>query len=399
MALRMVMKKVLLLCGSHNDLGVMLALKKLGYYIIVTGNKDLPADKFADKKIIADYSNKELVLSIAVEEKIDFVCQCCNDFGVYTAAFVAEKLGIKGYDTYENTLLLHNKDKFKSFIKSLNILSPISDSYNSYEKAISNKYNYKLPIIVKPVDCSAGNGVSVVYNYDDFCKAVKMAFSFSKEKKIVVEKYLNGTQHGFCTFLINQKVVAISSNNEYSIVNPYRVEIDTFPSTTYDDSKDILINAIELIASKLKLTDGIFHLQYIFCDGKPYIIEVMRRTLGNMYSVLSNKLNNLDWDYWEARALLGLSLQDFPKNNFVQEGYYAYKTIVAKKNGKIERIIVSDKLKSHVFEEYFLLNEGDDICDFKKQPIGFLFLIFSSQEEMHRTLIEDYDDGVIVSIS
>lgn len=28
------MKKVLLLCASHNDLGLILLLKKLGYYVV-----------------------------------------------------------------------------------------------------------------------------------------------------------------------------------------------------------------------------------------------------------------------------------------------------------------------------------------------------------------------------
>ena len=94
------MKKALLLCASHNDLGLIRALKKLGYYIIVTGN--IPGQigqKYADKYIKADYSDKELILEIAKREKIDAICQCCNDFGVYTAAYVAEKLNLPGYDS------------------------------------------------------------------------------------------------------------------------------------------------------------------------------------------------------------------------------------------------------------------------------------------------------------
>ena len=100
------MKKVLLLCTSHNDLGLIRGLRKLGYYIIATGNREnSPGEKWVDKWIRADYSNKELILDIAKEEKIDSICACCNDFGVYTAAYVAEKLGLPGYDDYETTLI------------------------------------------------------------------------------------------------------------------------------------------------------------------------------------------------------------------------------------------------------------------------------------------------------
>ena len=103
------MKKALLLCASHNDLGLIWALKRLGYHILATGNlPGLPGEKHVDKYIQADYSDKELILNIAKNEKISAICHCCNDFGVYTAAYVAEKLGLPGYDSYNTTLILHN---------------------------------------------------------------------------------------------------------------------------------------------------------------------------------------------------------------------------------------------------------------------------------------------------
>lgn len=379
-----------MLCGSHNDLGVILALKKLGFYIIVAGNKKLPADKFADKKILADYSDMDLMLSIAKTECIDAVCQCCNDFGVYTASYIAEKLHLKGYDSYETTLLLHNKDKFKKYAKEKGLLSPISEGFTSIDDALKKINTFDLPVIVKPIDCSAGNGVSVVHYKDEFNSALQYAFSFSKASKIVVEPYVDGTQHGFCTYLKDKKVIAVSSNNEYSFLNPYRVEIDTYPSSTFEQSKEILINEIEFIAKDLNLCDGIFHLQYIFSKGKPYIIEVMRRTLGNMYSVLSNKLNNIDWDYWEAKTRVGYSVSDFPKA-VKQEGFYAYKTIVAKSNGVIKKISISDNISKYVFSDFMLLKEGDFVENYLKQPLGFLFLVFSSKDEMDKVLIRNYD--------
>ena len=127
------MKKALLLCSSHNDLGLVRALRKLGYYIIVTGNRaNLPGQKWCDEFILADYSDKEKILEIARKNSIDAIIQCCNDFGVYTAAYVAEKLGLPGYDSYETTLTLHNKDLFKEFAKKHNITSPISTPFSSF---------------------------------------------------------------------------------------------------------------------------------------------------------------------------------------------------------------------------------------------------------------------------
>lgn len=390
------MKKILMLCASHNDIGVLLALKKMGYYIIVTGNRPgLPGEKYADEYIEADYSNKELILSIAKEKKVDRVCQCCNDFGVYTAAYVAEQLGLPGYDSYDTTLKLHNKDRFKEFAAEIGLSTPLSKSFSDKASASSWCDSIEYPIIVKPSDASAGNGISKVESRGDADNAIEKAFSVSRNGHIVIEPYIVGTQHGFCTFLIDRKVVAVCSNNEYSIANPYRVEIDTYPSTTFNESKDYLIGAIEDIAQRLDLCDGIFHLQYIFSNGKPYIIEVMRRTLGNMYSELGNRLNNMDWDYWEARARTGMSLDGFPEM-MGQEGYYAYKTLIGPRNGTVKDVKVSDILKKHTFKQFDLWHPGYEITHHDTEPLGFLFLIFSSQEEMKTILLDDYGGVEVV---
>ena len=210
------MKKALLLCASHNDFGLIRALRKLGYYIIVTGNKPgLPGQKWCDEFIQADYSDKELILSIAKEKRIDAIVQCCNDFGVYTATYVAEQLGLPGYDSYNTCLTLHNKDLFKAFCKKYDIMSPISEGFSKFEEAESYLEETIYPIIIKPTDCSAGNGISKALNYDEAKKALLLAFRKSKVGRVVIEPFIDGTQHGFCTFLKDKKVVNVCSNNEY----------------------------------------------------------------------------------------------------------------------------------------------------------------------------------------
>ncbi|MBP9997252.1 MAG: ATP-grasp domain-containing protein [Lachnospiraceae bacterium] len=389
------MKKALLLCTSHNDLGLVKALKKLGYFIVATGNRDnSPGEKWVDKWVRADYSDKELILQIAKDEKIDAICQCCNDFGVYTASYVAEQLGLPGYDSYETTLTLHNKDRFKAFAKDNDIISPVSVGFDEEEKAIDAIRTMELPLIVKPVDCSAGNGISVVENLEDAEAAIRLAFSKSRLGRIVVEPYLKGTQHGFCTFLYNKKVVAWCSNDEYSIVNPYRVEIDTFPATGWEKCYKILIEQIEKIADILDLKDGIFHLQYIYADGKPWIIEVMRRILGNMYHVPSNEFSGFSWEYWETKARCGLDCSDFPSG--VQgKGCFGYKTILAPHNGEITDITIPKEYSKYIYDSFYLMNVGEVVKNYKQEPVGFLFMMFANDEEMHRVLIDEYRNDLV----
>ena len=126
----------------------------------------------------------------------------------------------------------------------------------------------------------------------------------------------------------------------------------------------------------------------------PQIIEVMRRILGNMYSVPANMLNGFDWDYWEARAKCGLSCENFPRS-MQQEGFYAYKTILAGKNGTIKNISIPKSYEKYLLGTFFVKKPGDKIQNYEKEPIGFMFLIFPSNQKMRQILIENYQNNIV----
>ena len=97
------MKKLLILNGSFCEEPLIKTAKQMGFYVVTTGNMpELCGHKFSDKYINADYSNKEAILQIVKTEKIDHIVSCANDFGALTAAYVAEKMGWEGHDTFAN---------------------------------------------------------------------------------------------------------------------------------------------------------------------------------------------------------------------------------------------------------------------------------------------------------
>lgn len=386
------MKKIVLLLNiSHNELGLIRALHQLDYYIIATGNNPaLPGKQFVDEYVPMDYSNKELILEFAKSRQIDAICPCCNDFGVITAAYVAEQMHLPGHDTYENTLILHHKDKFKEFTKKHHIQSPISTPFTSIEEAKSwVKANAKYPIMIKPVDLTGGKGCSRADNLEDAMSAIDLAFSTSRVKHIVIEPYIEGTQHACCTFLVNQKVKAICSNNEYSITNPYKVEVDTYPAEHFDDIQEFLIGQIEKIASILKLKDGIFHAQYILRDGKPYIFEVMRRILGNLYMLPASKLTGIDWEYWEAKVKCGLNIDDF-QEAMEQNGFWAYRCVMGTKDGVIKDICIPANIQSYIFDKYEIWHPGYVVDNWQNSQLAFYFMQFENAQEMRRVMVDEY---------
>jgi len=294
-------------------------------------------------------------------------------------------------------LTLHNKDRFNEFAKQHGILSPSSEKFNSIEDAEKFLQSCTYPVIMKPVDCAGGKGVNRAENFAEASKFLPLAFEYSKAGRIVIEPFITGSQHGFCTFLRDQKVVLCCSNNEYSVMNPYRVEIDTFPSDDFAENRDKLICIVEKIADILNLKDGIFHMQYILQNGKIYILEVMRRVLGNLYFVPANlNLRGGDIEYWEARARCGLSCQEL-QPCLKSQGFHAYKCILSNRNGKIKNIVIPKEYEKYLIGEFWLKKIGDTVTHYATEFVGFLFFIFRSQEEMHRVLIDEYRTDLVIT--
>lgn len=388
-------KKALIMAGTHNDLGLIASIKKMGYYTICIGNiEGLPGQGQCDEYVPIDYSNANDVLEFAKEKEITNVIPTCNDTAVITACYVDNNLGINNLDNYDTIRILHNKDLFKKYISKFDIFSAKSDYFNKETEAKSFIKNIQYPIIIKPVDSSGGKGINKCNSYLDGEKAIEYAFQNSKCKRIIIEEFIDGTQHGFSTFLVDKKVVAICTNDEFSFENKYRVEIDTFPSSNYNAVSKYLIDKIEFLANKLELKDGIFHLQYIYKNGKPYLIEVMRRIVGNMYHVLGNILTNRNWELMQAEANLGIHVNNTLQID-TQNGFFAYKTIFAEKNGKIKSITIPDAYRPYMFKQYYLYNIGDSVDQYEKTQIGFLFFKFPNKKTMDKILIDEYRNDIV----
>ncbi|MBP5604665.1 MAG: ATP-grasp domain-containing protein [Ruminiclostridium sp.] len=290
------MENLLVLNGSHSDIPLIKAGKKLGFRVITTGNRpDLIGHRYADEYICCDFSDPVAVYNTFKDRHISAVCSCANDFGAITAAFLAEKLGLPGHDTYENALTIHHKDRFKRFAADIGLHTPKAVSFSELSGAIAFEPE-SYPFMVKPIDLTGGKGVSKVYDRGEYEAAVKLAFDLSPSGRIVAEPFIEGTQHSFSTFLIGGRVRAYFSDNEYSYLNKFLVSTSAGPATKVDCAKDILISDAEKTAKALDLKDGVFHYQYILSENnEPFILEITRRCSGDIYPEPVEHATGIKW--------------------------------------------------------------------------------------------------------
>ena len=395
-------KKILIPGGKMSDWALVNAAHRLGMYVITSGtDKAAPAHKYADEYVCADYSDKEAMLKLAIDKKIDYMCSCANDFGMISTAYVCEKLGLPGHDSYETTLTIHNKDRFKPLAKRLGLHTPISEVFSDKDEAIKFAKEQKNKIIVKPVDNVASIGVSQPKNTNEIEKAVEYAFEKSKIKKILVEPFIEGFFTTVTSYILNEEIVAFFADSAYMypqgevIGNEFPMNLrcngGTQPAPWMDEWSPYIIEDFNKLAKELHLVNGKFHAELLVNpkDHTAQIFDVHRRYSG--FSVPWPEWNdtvNILWEDWVLKAECGLDVSDFPIG-IKQNKYIHYRNIYAPKNGLIKRIIFDTYLTAHLInplntslEDKCLILNNIEIKDFKHDPIISVSLRMNSLKEL-----------------
>lgn len=374
-------KRLLILNGSHSEIPLIQSAKNLGFHVITSGNNPhLIGHPYADEYCFADYSDPDAVLKIAEKLKIDAVCSCCNDFGIISASYISEKMHLPGHDSYETTKILHQKDLFKKFAVENDIQTPFAEGFDNRERALSSIKQRKFPLIVKPIDMSGGKGVSFVRAEQEIADAIDLSFSLSHAKRIVVEDFMEGTQHSFSTFIVKGNVVFYFSDTEYSYPNPYLVSTSAAPAVNVNDVADDLILAIEKMTKKLSLKDGIFHVQYLYHNKKASILEITRRGSGDLYPYPVNYSTGLDWAGWIVKAEAGMDCSGFPEVK--QNGFCGRHCIMGSQNGIIKKIVIDKQVKDNIYDKLIWMQEGNRISNYLADKAGIVLLKYSSMDEM-----------------
>lgn len=375
------LKKLLLAGGSYSDIPLINEAKKLGFYVITSGNRvhDL-GHKYSDEHHLCDFSDQDALLELAKKLQIQAIVPSCHDLSMVSCAFVAEKLKLAGYDSYETTLNLHHKDRFRRIADDINLMTPKAYSFDNILNAKKSSDIMPMPCIVKPIDLGGGKGISIIHDSNDLENAINYAFETSKAKKIVIEEFVEGSLQSFSSFIKDQKVVFYFGDNEFSSVNPYGVSTSTSPSKNFDLVKDKLIVEVEKIAAFLNLSNGLLHMQYLQDNDNINVIEFTRRMPGDWYSKPVELSTGINYAYWVLQSFLDGDFSELKHSE--QVGYYSRHCLMAHSNGSIEKIYIDDNIRENIVEKFVWIDNIGTVEDFVYQKFGLFFLKYESLDEM-----------------
>ena len=360
------MKKILILGGSHRDIPLIQAAQELNCHVTTVGNRNFyKGHDYADKYYKIDFNELDTITQIIKDDKIDFLVPGCGEVSYLNSVKLAQKLHIGNFDSLDVAHIVHNKWKFKQFCLKHDISTPKGSLYTDFLDISS----FNFPVIIKPTNLSAGQGVSIATTREAFQNAIQIAQHHAEE--IFVEEYIEGELVAYSVILKDQKVVYGFQGKDDSFLNPYLVST-AYPISFSPKVVKKLNQDIEKLAKLLPLVDGMFHLQIIIKDEKPYIIDVTRRIPGELYPKLIEYCDNINYSKAVVQAY---TTGKITQNLEVKNSKFVIRHVVMPStNGIYQKIFIDDTIKKFIKFRFDMIDEKTQIDDFLHTQIAIIFI-------------------------
>lgn len=391
----MAKKKLMLLGGIRYLLpAIDIAHKHDIYVITVDYLPDNIAHKFSDEYHNVSILDKEAVLTLAKELKIDGILSYAVDPGVVTAAYVAEQMNLPFTCSYESACILQDKSRFRQFLSDHGFNVPNAKGYNNIDDAFKDVDYFYWPVIVKPVDSAGSKGVSKVDDPKDLKAAIAHALTESHNGHFIVEDFLelDGYQSSADCFSIDGKLVYADYSDQLfdkDAANPYTPALEIWPSTMPLAHQYYLTSELQRLITLLNCGTGLYNVESRLCkNGKPYIMEVSPRAGGNRIAELQRMGTGIDLIEAEVFKAIG---EPLPNNISMPhyDGCYVNDIVHSSKAGAFQGLTYEETFKkSHVISEAVYPAIGSHVEAFHgaNNAIGSIFLKFANRQDCENNL-------------
>ena len=307
------MKKILLLGSGELGKEVVIALQRLGQYIIaVDSYKNAPAMQVAHEfEVINMLDGKELD-KIVDKHKPDFIVPEIES--IRTERFYDyEKSGITVIPSAKAANFTMNRKAIRDLAAiDLEIQTAQYKYAKSYEQLKEGVHQIGMPCVVKPLMSSSGKGQSIIKKEEDIIHAWEIAISGSRGDlvEVIVEAFID--------FDFEITLLTLTQNNGNTLFCPaigHRQERGDYQESW----QPINMNATDLkIAQEMakKITkslggSGIWGVEFFISKSGVYFSELSPRPHDTGMVTLAGTQNFSEFEL-HARAILGLPVLDIP---------------------------------------------------------------------------------------
>jgi biotin carboxylase len=396
-------KKLLILGGSANQLRLVEAAKKAGIYTVVCNwSEDCAAREACDKFYTQNYLDKEQVLAIAKDEKVDGVISN-SEAAMLIVAYVAEKLGLPG-NSVRGIEQLVSKTEFRQLQRNAGVYAPRNFECGTWEEFEKQVNGLTFPIIIKPCESSGTRGTTRVDSKEDK-ESQKKAFEecqhFSVNDRVSVEEFVEMT---LLTVIDGDVFVC---NGEYlwnGFFSCYRSchatmlpMMESFPIVISDKDFDVVKDHIKRIFEQAGIVHGQYNAEMYFTKtGELFVIEINARQGGVNIPHLIELHSGIDFDKLLVTTAVGDNSEFEEALNAKHEIRYITQFLVfSRSNGVLNRVEIHQELMPYLIERTDLKKPGDEVVVGMNAGDSIARLVFDFKDfETQQHYVNDIENYV-----
>ncbi len=253
----------------------------------------------------------ENVLNIVDVEKPDGVIVQFGGQTPLTLALPLKRLGVPIIGTDPESIdLAEDRKLFGKLLDELKIPSPASGTATSADEAVEIAKRIGYPVLVRPSYVLGGRAMVIVYDEDSVRKYMREAVSFSQDRPVLVDRFLedaveidvdalcDGEDVLIAGVMEHIEEAGIHSGDSSCVLPPVSIpesEIETIENYTVK-----LAKALNVI--------GLMNVQYAIKDGTVYVLEVNPRASRTVPYV--SKATGVPLPNLAVQLMLGKKLRD-----------------------------------------------------------------------------------------
>lgn len=292
--------------------------KELGYYIIgIAWPEGAVCKEYCDKFYPISFADKEKVLEICRDEKVDGITSFSLESALPTLVYVAQKLGLVSNDE-ECVRLTQTKFAQRAAFEANGIAVPCYYNISKEEDLAGIQINY--PIIVKPLDSGGSQGVTKLDTSDGLTAAYQTAVEHSRSKQAIIEEFIDGREFSVETLSHEGMHHILQITDKVTSGAPHFIEIQHHqPADISHEVAERIKDLVRKALTALKIENSPSHTELkLNSRGELYIIEIGARMGGDF---ITSDLVRLSTGYDMVKGTIELAIGHFETPLFDNKNY------------------------------------------------------------------------------
>jgi biotin carboxylase len=329
--------KIAIVGASYLQLPLYIKAKELGFSTIgFAWLEGAVAKDSCEKFYPISIIEKENILSVCIDEKIDGILTIASDIAVNTVNFVASKMSLTG-NSIESGLYSTNKYIMRQRLQIAGLNCPKFFPINKLEDIYEIGLLLHYPAIIKPVDRSGSKGVTKVSNFRELETATINALEISLSNQAILEEFVEGCEISVETISYKGIHYGITITDKVTSGPPHFVELAHHqPSNLSVDIQDSIFEMVHHALDALEIYNGASHSEFIISDKGIFVTEIGARMGGDFIGSDLVKLST-GYDFLKGVIQLAVGKFEIPVKEFQKFSGVYFFTELTPKVGEIIR--------------------------------------------------------------